>query len=168
MIKNITQPEVIHIHDSLRLRKFDDNYSCALPWYQDLNTLKLVDGMDATVYDLEKLKRMYNYLNNQGELYFIEVLEGNAFTPIGDVTFWQHDMPIVIGDSRYRNCGIGQQVVQALILRGKELGFDSLYINEIYDFNVGSRALFEKNGFIAYKKTENGASFRLILETVSK
>lgn len=64
---------------------------------------------------MEKLKRMYNYLNNHGELYFIEVLDNDVFIPIGDVIFWQEDMPIEIGDLKFRKSGIGKLVVIALI-----------------------------------------------------
>lgn len=55
---------------------------------------------------------MYRYLDAHGELYFIEILDKGRFTPIGDVTFWQEDMPIIIGDSRYRGRGIGKKSSQ--------------------------------------------------------
>lgn len=86
-IFGIQQPEIINITSELRLRKFDNKYSFALAWYQDGETVKLVDGLDAEKYDSDTLKRMYEYLNNIGELYFIEILENNKFLPIGDVTF---------------------------------------------------------------------------------
>ena len=82
---------------------------------------------------------MYEYLNKQGELYFIEVLEKGAYRPIGDVCFWKDDMPIVIGEKTYRGKGIARKVIAALIERGKALGYDSLRVNEIYDFNIASR-----------------------------
>jgi len=159
MIHGISQPETIHIHDSLRLRKFDGICDFAYQWYQDQEMVELIDGKNAQLYDMEKLNRMYNYLNNQGELYFIEIREQNEFIPIGDVTFSQEDMPIVIGETAYKGRGIGSMVVQALIQRAQEIGYTTLYVQEIYDFNVGSIALFTKNGFTAYKKTEHGASY---------
>ncbi|HEX3076083.1 MAG TPA: GNAT family N-acetyltransferase [Lachnospiraceae bacterium] len=69
------------------------------------------------------------------------------FIPIGDVTFWQKDMPIVIGDKNYRGTGIGKLVVMSLLNRARELGFVMQYIDEIFDFNVASRCLFISCGF---------------------
>ncbi|WP_202621503.1 GNAT family N-acetyltransferase [Anaerocolumna sedimenticola] len=164
MIQGIEQPDIIQINSSLRLKKFDGYFDFAFQWYQDEETVRLVDGEYATVYDMEKLHRMYDYLNNHGELYFIEILKLNEYIPIGDVTFWQEDIPIVIGDKRYRNCGIGTLVIRTLIKRAISIGFKTIYVNEIYDYNEVSRALFLRNGFNAYKKTERGSAYRLDLE----
>lgn len=87
-----------------------------------METIILVDGVNEP-YDMEKLYRMYSYLNEQGELYFIEVLEGDKYIPIGDVTFSCNDMPIVIGVKSYRGKGIGRKVIMALVERGKQLGY---------------------------------------------
>ncbi len=46
---------------------------------------------------------MYEYLNSKGELYFIEIRENEDFVPIGDVTLWEDDMPIVIGDKNIKD-----------------------------------------------------------------
>lgn len=107
---------------------------------------------------------MYEYLDKQGELYFIEVLDGDMFKPIGDVTFWQYDMPIVIGDKAYRGKGIAKQVIRALIQRGKTLGYTKVYVNEIYEFNIASRKCFESMGFEVCEKTEKGNRFVLKVE----
>ena len=80
-IKNVNQPEIITINTELRLRKFDNKYSFAFEWYQDEDTVKLVDGLNAEKYDSAKLKRMYEYLNNIGELYFIEILDNKINLP---------------------------------------------------------------------------------------
>ena len=157
-IQGIEQPAVIQIGESLRLRKFDGVFDFALEWYQDVDTVWLVDG-DRVPYTPELLSRMYNWLNESGELYFIEVLEDGAYIPIGDVTFWQGDMPIVIGDPRYRGKGIGTKVVAALIERGRTLGYDHLEVEEIYDWNEASRRCFERLGFRACKKTDKGHSY---------
>ena len=161
-ISKITQPEVILIDDTLQLRKFDDHFDFALEWYQDEETNYMVDGLRGT-YDLDQLTRMYHYLDRKGEVYFIEVLVDGSFRPIGDVTFWQKDMPIVIGDRTYRGKGIGKKVIAALIQRGRELGYDHLSVGEIYDWNTPSRRCFESLGFYAYEKTEKGARYRLDL-----
>lgn len=161
-IQGIEQPEIIQIDDTLRLRKYDGVHDFALEWYQDLDTVWLVDGVREP-YTLERLGGMYRYLNEHGELYFIEVLECGSYKPIGDVTFWHEDMPIVIGDPGFRGKGIGRKVIDALIRRGRTLGYDHLEVREIYDWNEGSRRCFERVGFTAYKKTEKGYSFRMTL-----
>ena len=161
-IPNIEQPELIMVDDTLRLRRFDDRFSFAFGWYRDPETVWLVDGVRRP-YSRETLGNMYHYLDRHGELYFIEAREEVAFCPIGDVCFWQEDMPIVIGEPAYRGRGIGAQVVSALIERGKELGYSRLYVNEIYDYNAGSRRCFEKAGFRVCEKTEKGARMKLDL-----
>ena len=85
--------------------------------------------------------------------------EKGIWKPIGDVTFWQEDMPIVIGDPDYRGKGIGKAVIAALTRRGAELGYDTLHVEEIYDWNIASRTCFEHSGFRVCEKTENGNRF---------
>ncbi|WP_077368739.1 GNAT family N-acetyltransferase [Anaerosalibacter sp. Marseille-P3206] len=160
-IKDINQPEIINIDSNLRLKKFDNKFSFAFDWYQDEDTVKLVDGLNAKKYDFNTLKSMYQYLNNVGELYFIEILENNEFIPIGDVTFWKDDMPIVIGDKNYRNKGIGKKVIEALIRRAKELGYQEIKVREIYTYNIASQRLFESVGFKKSGNTANGFSYTL-------
>ena len=161
-IQGIVQPEIIQINDTLRLRKYDGVYDFALEWYQDEETVYLVDGK-RDPYTIKRLGGMYRYLNDAGELYFIEVLENGTDRPIGDVTFWQEDMPIVIGDRNYRGKKIGRKVVSALVQRGIALGYDYLEVGEIYAWNEGSRRCFESIGFQAYEKTDKGAKYKLTL-----
>ena len=161
-IHGIEQPAIIRIDDSLRLRKYDGVHDFALEWYQDADMVWLVDGIRKP-YTMERLDRMYHYLNSAGELYFIEFLDSGIYKPIGDVTFWQDDMPIVIGDPHYRGKGIGRKVISALIKRGKELGYNYLAVAEIYDWNDASRRCFEHVGFTACKRSEKGNAYRLLL-----
>lgn len=161
-IQGIEQPAMIQIDETLRLRKYDGVYDFALGWYQDEDMVYMVDGVKKA-YDMEWLTRMYQYLAKAGELYFIEIQENGRFIPIGDVTFWQDDMPIVIGDARYRGRGIGRKVISALVQRGKSLGFDYISVSEIYDWNTPSRRCFKSVGFQAYEKTEKGAKYTLSL-----
>ena len=158
-IPNVIQPEILEVEDGLRLRRFDDCFDFAFDWYQDAETVYLVDGVRRP-YSRETLSNMYHYLEKQGELYFIEVLDG-AWKPIGDVCFWQRDLPIVIGDRDYRGKGIGKKVIAALIRRGRELGYETLEVGEIYEYNIGSRKCFESLGFRACEKTEKGSRFIL-------
>lgn len=157
---------MLQIEDTLRLRRFDGDYGFAFEWYQDPETVLLVDGK-AKPYSYETLTNMYNYLNNKGELYFIEVNENGKWKPIGDVTFWQEDMPIVIGEREYRGKGIGKKVVSALVERSKAMGYNKLYVGEIYDFNIGSQKCFESVGFRSYEKTEQGSRYVLNLNEQS-
>ena len=161
-IPNIEQPEVIVIEDGLRLRKFDDHFDFAFDWYQDEETVYLVDVVKRP-YSRETLANMYHYLEKHGELYFIEIKENGIFRPVGDVCFWQEDLPVVIGVPQYRGRGIGRKVISALIGRGRTLGYDTLRVGEIYEYNVGSRKCFESLGFRAYEKTEKGNRFLLNL-----
>ncbi len=157
-IQGIEQPEIIQIDHSLRLQKFDGNCSFALSWYQDTDMVSLVDGK-REVYTMEKLERMYKYLSDIGELYFIEILENGKYQPIGDVTFWKQDMPIVIGEQLYRGRGIGRKVITALANRGRKLGYHKIYVEEIYNYNESSRRCFESAGFRAYERTKQGARY---------
>lgn len=152
----------IIIDACLRLRPYDGRYDFAFQWYQDPETVYLVDGVK-TPYTYETLTRMYTYLDKKGELYFIEVQENGQWLPIGDVTFWQEDMPIVIGEKRFRGQGIGKKVISALVDRGRAMGFKTLYVGEIYDWNIASRKCFESLGFRAYEKTEKGSRYVLVL-----
>ena len=161
-IQGIEQPEIIQIDNTLRLRKYDGVFDFALEWYQDEDMVYMVDGV-RSAYDMDRLARMYVYLNKAGELYFIEILENESYKPIGDVTFWQDDMPIVIGDPNFRGKGIGRKVISALVQRGRSLGFDYVSVGEIYDWNEPSRRCCESVGFRAYEKTEKGAKYRLTL-----
>ena len=161
-IPHIPQPDILPVDDTLRLRKYDGESSFALAWYQDPETVYLVDGVREP-YTPEKLRRMYEYLDRQGELYWIEQQERDRWLPIGDVTFWQTDMPIVIGDPARRGRGIGRRVIRALIERGKDRGYRTLWVDEIYRWNEGSRRCFESLGFRACEATEKGNRFRLDL-----
>ena len=160
-IPNIEQPRLLQIDETLRLRKFDNHFDFAFRWYQDEELVYLVDGVKRP-YSYETLTNMYNYLDRHGELYFIEVLEED-WKPIGDVCFWQEDLPIVIGDPDYRGKGIGGKVISALIARGRELKFNCLGVNEIYDYNIASRKCFENAGFRVLEKTEKGNRFYMEL-----
>ena len=162
-IENVIQPEIIQIDEKLRLRKFDFHYDFALEWYQDEELVYLVDGVK-NKYSYERLTKMYEYLNNHGELYFIEVLVDNSYLAIGDITFWKEDMPIVIGNSKYRGQGIGRKVVNSLIQRGKEFGYSELYVDEIYHYNIGSRKCFEGCGFVVLETTDKGNKYIFRME----
>ena len=122
----------------------------------------MIDGSRES-YPPEKVQRMYEYLARQGEVYFIEVWERDHWLVIGDVTFWQDDLPLVIGNAAYRRKGIGKRVLSALIQRARNLGYQKLAVQEIYDFNQPSRSLFESVGFYPTLAREKGRSYVLDL-----
>lgn len=161
------QPDFIDISKQLRLRKFNGVIPEALQWYQNQETLRLVDGPNRKPYSRETLSRMYRVLEKRGELYFIEYKKGTHFQPIGDVTLTPRDLPIVIGDPAFRGRGIGFQVVQTLIRRAKKQGMKEMHVREIYDYNEGSQKLFVKCGFHKEEKTKLGHSWYLKLERQS-
>lgn len=68
MIGNYIQPKEIPVDETLSLVKYYRNYKCTLPWYQDLTVCKQVDNVDS-VYDVEKLSRMYRYLSQKRRIF---------------------------------------------------------------------------------------------------
>ena len=122
--------------------------------------------MDGEVkpYTREGIAGMYRYLEEHGEMYLIEYREEGQFSPIGDVTFWQEDMPITIGRKDLHGRGIGRRVVRNLIERGRELGYSQLFIQEIYGFNLASQRMFESCGFRREGQTEQGWRYALRLD----
>ena len=161
-IEGVEQPAYIQIEDDLRLRRYDGTADFALPWYQDVELVFLVDGV-RKAYGREYMYDMYTYLDAHGELYFIEALENGAWTPIGDVAFSREDMPIVIGDANYRGRGVGRRVVAALIERGRALGWKSLRVDEIYHYNVASQTCFQRAGFKETSRTDRGITYEYII-----
>lgn len=158
----IAQPELLPVSDRLRLRKYDGQADFALAWYQDEETLVLVDGK-AIPYDTARLYRMYSYLNQTGELYFIEQRQADGFVPVGDVTLCRDDLPIVIGERGARGQGIGRQVIGALVQRARSLGFSKLWVREIYFANLASQRMFESVGFVRCATTADGYRYQMDL-----
>ena len=154
-IQGVDQPDYIQISDDLRLRRYDGTADFAFGWYQDPELVYLVDGVRKP-YDRETLYNMYNYLAARGELYFIEARAWDGYVPIGDVAFSETDLPIVIGVPEYRGRGVGRQVILMLMDRGRQLGYETLGVREIYDFNTASIRCFTSCGFAPVEKTERG------------
>ena len=160
------RPETLEVSPTIRLRRYHGLEGAiadrALEWYQDTDTVLLVDGVEEP-YTLSKLEGMYTYLDNHGELYWIEVLENGAWLPVGDVAFWPEDIPIVIGVKRWRGRGVGRTVVERLTIRARELGWEQVRVGEVFDFNQGSQALFRSLGFQVSGVTDKGHSYVLKL-----
>ena len=129
------------VDPEITLVKYYPNYQTALQWYQDPRLCKQVDNRD-TVYDLPLLKRMYKYLNQRGDLFYIKY-RGRL---CGDVCL-QHsgEVNIVIAGP-YQNRHIGRRVLGEIIRLGREKQLLHL-LAEIYSFNTQSRRMFEAAGF---------------------
>lgn len=70
-------PSVLDIAPDLRLVRPDAPPIEALSWYQDPETLWMVDGKREP-YTPEHLAQMYDWLSARGELWFIEVRDEGA------------------------------------------------------------------------------------------
>lgn len=156
--------KIIQIDDSLRLVPYflADHHDAALVWYQDVDLVELVDGIRIP-YSLEKLNAMYSYLEEHGDLFWIEFLEKGEWFPIGDVALSQENLPIVIGNLAYQHQGLGRKVLRTLIDLARQKGWKQLKVQEIYTFNRISRRCFESLGFLESGTTENGVSLVLTL-----
>lgn len=143
------QPKILPIDEGLRLRAYDGNYLQALPWYLDEYVYRNSEGITdpEQMPNADYVRRMYEYLAEHGELYFIEVLEDGEFVAIGDVTLKEENLPITIGIAHYRGRGIGKKVMRAILTRAKELGIAKIYGSGVYDYNVASQRLHEALGF---------------------
>jgi len=161
-INHHPQPNTIQITNTLRLTTpTKPNWQLALPWYQNPKVLYYSEGITDKVYDLATIERMYSYLSKIGELYFIEILEGDSWRPIGDVTLSAENMPIAIGDEQYWGKGIGKKVISVLLDRASKIGMTKISIPTIYLHNHRSENLFKSMGFVEVKKNETEKSFQL-------
>ena len=84
---------------------------------------------------------------------------------IGDVTLSQENLPIVIGNPTYQYQGLGRKVLKALIDLARQRGWTELKVQEIYTFNPISRRCFESLDFVESRRSENGISFLLKLDS---
>ena len=87
--------QTLQIDNSLRLVPYYKVNHCdeAFAWYQNVDLVCLVDGVKLP-YSQETLEAMYSYLDQHGELFWIEVKEKGGWFPIGDVTLSQDIFPL--------------------------------------------------------------------------
>lgn len=158
-LPNIPQPQLLPIAPGLRLRRYDGHYEIFLPGYQTPAVYENSEG----IFDLEKIpdlgyvKGMCNFLDRAGELYYIEIEENGAFVPIGDVTIKPQNPPIALWREEYRGRGIGKQVMQAVIARLRDLGYEKISGSSVFRWNTASQRLHESLGF--YRVGENEREF---------
>lgn len=129
------------ITDDLYLTKYFPAHKISLNWYLDKETVKMVDNSD-TVYDLDQLKNMYEYLYKNGDLFYI-VYKNKL---IGDCAIFDDKMLAIVIDKEYRGKGIASKVLEFLISYARNKGYENLNA-EIYEFNKVSKNLFAKHGF---------------------
>jgi RimJ/RimL family protein N-acetyltransferase len=158
------QPLMIHINKKLRLRKpSEDDYSKALIWYSEQEIMYNSEGLIDRVYDMTDIHKMYRYLSETGELYFIEIHE-EEWLSIGDVTLSDFNVPIVIGDKKYWNRGIGKLILKVIIERAKIIGLKYLMVPKIMLLNLRSINLFEAVGFVRLAQDDKVVSYGLNLD----
>lgn len=112
---------------------------------------------------MDTINRMYEYLSNIGELYFIEINENDNWKFIGDVTLSEENLPIIIGDEDYWGKKIGYAVIETLINRAKAIGLKRINIPTIYSYNKRSQNLFKSFGFTEIYDSNLHKSYVLIL-----
>ena len=158
------QPEIININDTLRLKTpKKTDWDLAYPWYQNQQVMYLSEGVKHQTYELDQIYNMYEYLSTRGELYFIEVKEDGRFKAIGDVTLWEENLPIAIGEEAYWGQSIGKLVIQTLLKRAKSLGMTKISVPAIYHYNERSLRLFESCGFKKVGENETEKSYEKLL-----
>ncbi len=155
-LKNIQQPEVILLTETLRLKRYNGHYELALAGYQDPYVYQNSEGIfDQTkIPDLNYVKGMCEYLDKNGELYFIEVLEDERYTAVGDVTMKAENPPIAIWYEKYRGKGLGSLVMGAVINRMRALGYKKIRNSTVYKWNEASFRLHQKLGFQVVRETD--------------
>ena len=129
------------IDQELRLISYYRNDAASLAWYQDPDVCKQVDDRDAP-YDLELLHRMYDYLCEHGDCYYIEY-QG---TLVGDVSLSSQGEIAIVVCKEFQNRHIGRRCVLELLRLAKEKGLARVRAN-IYAFNGQSQRMFRSVGF---------------------
>lgn len=129
------------VDSEIKLVEYYPNYKTALLWYQDPDVCKQVDNRDE-VYDLALLKRMYNYLNQNGDLYYIKYKNRLC----GDVCLQPDGEINIVIAKPYQNKHVGRRVVNEMIELAMEKEMKQLYA-VIYSFNKQSQKMFESIGF---------------------
>lgn len=129
------------VNENIKLVPYFENYETTLKWYADKDVCKQVDNIDF-VYDVDRLQKMYNYLNTHGKLYYIEY--NNEL--VGDISLTDDNEITIVVCKEFQNKHIGRNCVKKILELAKEKGLKSV-TTSIYDFNHQSRKMFEALGF---------------------
>lgn len=92
------------IGNQTRLTPYYRNDAVSLLWYRDRDVCKQVDSRDAP-YDVELLRRMYDYLSTRGDCYYIEY-EGEL---VGDVSLQDNAEIAIVVSKAFQNQHIGRR-----------------------------------------------------------
>lgn len=164
-LSHIEQPEIIEIEQGLRLKKFDGNIDKMIRGYQDPVVYQNSEGIfeQDKIPDFEYIKGMCEYLENAGELYFIQVLENGKYVSIGDVTIKSENPPIAIWQEKYRGVGIGSKVMKSVINRLSFLGHKRITGTSIFKWNTASQRMHERLGFCRVGETDNEYIYEYVM-----
>lgn len=143
------------VDEEITLVPYYPNYKTALVWYQDPQLCMQVDGREE-LYDLPRLKRMYQYLHKNGQLFYIKYKNRLC----GDVCLKNDGEICIVISAPFQNRHIGRRVICEIMTLASETGLTALTA-EIYDFNRQSQKMFESIGF---QKSE-GSLYTLTLQT---
>ena len=133
------------VDSEIRLIPYYRNDEVSLSWYLDTDLVKMVDNRD-TPYDIPLLHRMYDYLSENGDCYYIEYDD----TPVGDVTLLESGEIAIVISKEYQGRHIGRRCVREMLALAREKGMTSVKA-VIYSFNIPSQRMslslgFEKTG----------------------
>jgi GNAT superfamily N-acetyltransferase len=153
---------ILAVDDELRLRPYagDPDVDLAWPWYQDAETVALVDGAGSPTYARDRVAAMYQALQAQGEVYLIERRTPEGWLAVGDVTLARETVPIVLAPC-VRAQGIGRRVLLRLVDRARALGWSELHVREVYAGNPAAWRLFTGIGFVPRTATPPAMTLRL-------
>ena len=129
------------VDSSIRLIPYYRNDEVSLFWYLDRDLVKMVDNRD-TPYDIPLLHRMYDYLSENGDCYYIEY----DATPVGDVTLLESGEIAIVVSREYQGRHIGRRCVGEMLALAREKGMTSVKA-VIYSFNIPSQRMFLSLGF---------------------
>lgn len=127
-------------------------------------------GRSEGIFDQDKIpgvdyiKGMCKYLENVGELYFIQVFENGEYSSVGDVTVKAENPPIAIWQEKYRGVGIGSKVMKAVIDRLSFLGYKRITGSSVFKWNTSSQRMHERLGFARVGETENDFIYEYVIK----
>jgi GNAT superfamily N-acetyltransferase len=156
-------PETLPVDDELRLRAFagDADLDLTWPWYQDPETVALVDGAGSPTYARDRVAAVFEARAAQGEVYLVErVTREDGWEVVGDVALVPDTLPIVVAPP-WRGQGIGRRVLLRLVDRARVLGWSELHVREVYAGNDAARRLFTGVGFVPRVAPPPAMSLRL-------
>lgn len=129
------------VDGEIRLIPYYRNDEASLPWYQDPDVCRQVDGRDGP-YDPALLHGMYDHLCAHGECYYIEY-KGKL---VGDISLGDNAEVSIVVCREYQNRHIGRRCVLNMLARARERGLKEVTA-KIYSFNTQSQKMFRSVGF---------------------